>query len=40
MFKSSLTFLCNAPWAGEKVENLDLYVQRKQAKKKEDPDGV
>ena len=38
--KSSLKFLRKTPWAREKVESLYLYVQRKQAKKKEDPDGV
>ena len=38
--KSSLKFLRKTPWAREKVESLYLYVQRKQAKKKEDPHGV
>ncbi|AGM45445.1 TPA: DUF2132 domain-containing protein [Aeromonas dhakensis] len=33
--KSSLKFLRKTPWAREKVENLYLYVQRKQAKAKE-----
>ena len=37
---SSLKFLRKTPWARAKVESLYLYVQRKQAKKKEDPDGV
>ena len=40
MFKSSLKFLRKTPWAREKVESLYLYVQRKQAKQKEDPSGV
>ncbi|MGY3904501.1 VF530 family DNA-binding protein [Aeromonas lusitana] len=40
MFKSSLTFLRKTPWAREKVENLYLYVLRKQSKQKEGPDGV
>ncbi len=35
MFKPSLKFLRKTPWAREKVENLYLYVQRKQAKAKE-----
>ncbi|WP_421171710.1 VF530 family DNA-binding protein [Aeromonas dhakensis] len=35
MFKSSLKFLRNTPWAREKVESLYLCVQRKQAKAKE-----
>ena len=38
--KSSLKFLRKTPWAREKVESLYLYVQRKQAKQKEDPSGV
>lgn len=37
---SSLKFLRKTPWAREKVESLYLYVQRKQAKQKEDPSGV
>lgn len=38
--KSSLKFLRKTPWAREKVESLYLYVQRKQAKMKEDPNGL
>ena len=38
--KSSLKFLRKTPWAREKVESLYLYVQRKQAKQKEDPSCV
>lgn len=38
--KSSLKFLRKTPWARGKVESLYLYVQRKQAKKKEGPDGI
>lgn len=38
--KSSLKFLRKTPWAREKVESLYLYVQRKQAKQKEAPDGL
>ncbi|MGL5815662.1 MAG: VF530 family DNA-binding protein [Aeromonas sp.] len=38
--KSSLKFLRKTPWAREKVESLYLYMQRKQAKQKEAPDGL